>query len=139
MYLLNIFRYFSFKMLVFLLLLYIILITIIIIIIFEFCRRDIDKMEKLKAIREASKRVALSPEILPSICLYTLLNSNNSVTAAEICEDSSLLAIGFSDAIIKVFSLTPQKLRGMKSAEALQDVDREAGSLTLVYLFYYLN
>lgn len=59
--------------------------------------------------------------------MYTLLNANSSVTCAEICEDSSLLGVGFTDSIIKVWSLTPQKLRAMKSAEALQDVDREAG------------
>ena len=85
-------------------------------------------MEKIKSIREASKRVTLGPETLPSICMYTLLNSNSTVTCAEICEDSSLLGVGFADSIIKVWSLTPQKLRAMKSAEALQDIDREAGN-----------
>lgn len=84
-------------------------------------------MEKIKSLREASKRVALGPEILPSVCMYTLLNSNSTVTCAEICEDSSLLGVGFTDSVIKVWSLTPQKLKTMKSAEALQDIDREAG------------
>lgn len=42
-------------------------------------------------------------------------------------EDSSLLAVGFTDSIIKVWTLVPQKLRAMKSAEQLQDIDREAG------------
>ena len=42
--------------------------------------RDVDKMEKIKALREASKRVNLSPENLPSVCFYTLLNSLYSVT-----------------------------------------------------------
>ncbi|KAK6623211.1 hypothetical protein RUM43_009063 [Polyplax serrata] len=88
--------------------------------------KDADKLEKIKALREASKRVTLGPDALPSICMYTLLNANSSVTCAEICEDSSLLGVGFTDSIIKVWSLTPQKLRAMKSAEALQDVDREA-------------
>ena len=48
------------------------------------------------------------------------------VTSAEISEDSSLLAVGFSDSIVKVWTLVPQKLRAMKSAEQLQDIDREA-------------
>jgi transcription initiation factor TFIID subunit 5 len=39
------------------------------------CRKDADKLEKVKALREASKRVTLGPETLPSICFYTLLNS----------------------------------------------------------------
>jgi len=49
------------------------------------------------------------------------------VTCAEISEDSSLLAVGFNDSFIKVWSLVPQKLRSMKSADQLQDIDREAG------------
>lgn len=49
------------------------------------------------------------------------------MTCAEISEDSSLLAVGFNDSFIKVWSLVPQKLRSMKSADQLQDIDREAG------------
>ncbi|XP_014256653.1 transcription initiation factor TFIID subunit 5 [Cimex lectularius] len=88
--------------------------------------KDNDKIEKMKALREASKRVTLGPENLPSICCYTLLNSNNTVTCAEISDDSSILAFGFSHSEIKVLSLMPQKLRGMKSGEQLQDIDHEA-------------
>jgi len=52
-----------------------------------------------------------------------------SVTAAEVAEDSSLLAIGFSDSGIKIWSLVPQKLRLMKTGEQLADIDREAGKI----------
>ncbi|XP_076169076.1 transcription initiation factor TFIID subunit 5-like isoform X2 [Ptiloglossa arizonensis] len=88
--------------------------------------KDADKLEKVKALREASKRVVLGPDTLPSICFYTLLNAVHTVTAAEVAEDSSLLAIGFSDSSIKVWTLIPQKLRLMKTGEQLQDIDREA-------------
>lgn len=44
---------------------------------FQF-RKDADKMEKIKALREASKRVVLGPESLPSICFYTILNAANT-------------------------------------------------------------
>ncbi|KAJ8668877.1 hypothetical protein QAD02_000136 [Eretmocerus hayati] len=88
--------------------------------------KDIDKIEKLKALREASKRVPLGPDSLPSICFYTLMNSNNSVVAAEVSEDSSLLAVGFTDSSIKVWSLVPQKLRKMKNAEQLSEVQQDA-------------
>lgn len=59
----------------------------------------------------------------------------NSVIAAEVSEDSSLLAVGFSDSSVKVFSLVPQKLRIMKDGEQLADVDREAGALKLLDTF----
>lgn len=88
--------------------------------------KDADKLEKLKALREATKRVALNKDSLPSICLYTILNSHHSVTCAEISEDSYMMAVGFTDSSIKVWSLTPAKLREMKTAEALKDIDKDA-------------
>lgn len=50
--------------------------------------------------------------------------------SAEIADDSSLIAIGFADSIVKLWSLTPSKLREMKSADQLKDIDREAGENT---------
>lgn len=41
--------------------------------------KDADKQEKVKALREASKRVNLGPESLPSVCFYSILNSVHSV------------------------------------------------------------
>jgi transcription initiation factor TFIID subunit 5 len=87
--------------------------------------RDIDKNEKIKALREAQKRVNLGPDNLPSVCYYTLLNSLYTVTCAEISEDSSLIAIGFSDATIKVWPMTPMKLRELKPADQLKEIDRD--------------
>ncbi|CAB0033987.1 unnamed protein product [Trichogramma brassicae] len=84
--------------------------------------RDIDKIEKRKAMKEALKRVTLGPDSLPSICFYTLMNSVNTAICAEVSEDSSLLSVGFSDSTIKVWSLVPQKLKKMKDAEQLADV-----------------
>lgn len=51
------------------------------------------------------------------------------VCSAEISDDSSLIAIGFSDSILKLWSLTPSKLREMKTAEQLKDIDRDAGNV----------
>ncbi|XP_077300111.1 TATA-box binding protein associated factor 5 [Arctopsyche grandis] len=88
--------------------------------------KEIYKLEKCKALREASRRVVLGPDCLPSICFYTMLNSAHGVICADFCEDSSLVAVGFSNSSIKVFSLTANKLRSMKPAEKLADIDREA-------------
>lgn len=88
--------------------------------------KDIDKQEKVRALRESMKRVQLGPESLPSVCFYTILNAAHNVTCAEISDDTSLIAIGFADSVIKVWSLTPSKLREMKPADQLKEVDREA-------------
>ena len=61
-----------------------------------------------------------------------------SVTAAEVAEDSSLLAVAFSDSAIKVWSLVPQKLRMMKDGEQLADVEREAGNFSFCTNKFYV-
>lgn len=58
------------------------------------------------------------------------------VTCAEIAEDSSVLAVGFSDSVIKVWSLVSQKLRTMKSAEILQEIDIEASQSNCSSIVY---
>jgi len=88
--------------------------------------RDVDKLEKARAMKEATKRVQLSPEQLPSICFYTFMNAFQGVTSISICEDSSIMASGYQDSQIKVHSLTAAKLRGMKPANDLDTIDREA-------------
>ncbi|RWS13329.1 transcription initiation factor TFIID subunit 5-like protein [Dinothrombium tinctorium] len=92
--------------------------------------RDAEKLDKVTAMREATKRLKLGPESLPSICFYTLLNAGNHHNTAALCveisEDSHLLASGYSDSTIRVWSLTPIKLKSMKSAEELELIDKEA-------------
>lgn len=88
--------------------------------------RDADKLDKINAMREATKRVRLGPESLPSVCFYTFLNSHQGVTCAEICEDSTVLSAGFSDSVVRVWSLTPLKLKAMKASAELEQIDKEA-------------
>ncbi|XP_013785229.1 transcription initiation factor TFIID subunit 5-like [Limulus polyphemus] len=88
--------------------------------------RDADKLDKSNALREAKKGLKLGTEILPSVCFYTLLNSHLGVTCVEIAEDSSLLAAGFVDAAVRVWSITPNSLKAMKPASELEQTDKEA-------------
>ncbi|KAK8378853.1 hypothetical protein O3P69_009523 [Scylla paramamosain] len=88
--------------------------------------RDIDRMERAKAFRDTLKRVTLQKDTLPSICFYTFLNATGNITSVDISDDSSILAYGTSDSQIRVQSITPIKLRCMKSAEQLSDIDKEA-------------
>ncbi|XP_027218189.1 transcription initiation factor TFIID subunit 5 [Penaeus vannamei] len=88
--------------------------------------RDIDRIEKAKAFRDTVKRVTLNRETLPSICFYTFLNATGNITGVDISDDSSLLAYGTADSQVRVQSITPSKLRCMKSAEQLNDIDKDA-------------
>jgi transcription initiation factor TFIID subunit 5 len=88
--------------------------------------RDVDKAERAKALREITRRLQLSADTLPSICHYTVLNSCSSLCAVEVTDDSSMVALGFADSIVKVWSLNPHKLKGLKSADALDNLNRDA-------------
>ncbi|GAB6019682.1 hypothetical protein CHUAL_001238 [Chamberlinius hualienensis] len=88
--------------------------------------KDADKLDKISALREASKRVKLGPSCLPSICFYTLMNANQGATCALISDDSSLLSVGFADSVVRVWSVVPNKLKAMKPASELMQIDKEA-------------
>jgi len=61
------------------------------------------------------------------LCTAGLLLIFFRVTSACFSEDATLLAVGFQDSGIRVWSLTKQKLRSMKTGEELNEVDKEAG------------
>ena len=88
--------------------------------------KDSDKLEKAKAIRESFKRANLGPDNIPSICMYSLMNCSAKVTSINVSDDSSLLGAGFSDSVIKMWTLLPHKLKKLKSADALKDINRES-------------
>jgi len=88
--------------------------------------KDSDKLEKAKAIRESFKRANLGPDNIPSICMYSLMNCSARVTSINVSDDSSLLGAGFSDSVIKMWTLLPHKLKKLKSADALKDINRES-------------
>ena len=50
-----------------------------------------------------------------------------SLNTVSISEDSSLLSGGFEDSSVRVWSLTPKKLRMLKPPSELAQIDKEAG------------
>ena len=64
--------------------------------------RDIDKAERAKALKEIARRQQLSADTLPSICHYTVMNSSTVVCSLDITDDSSMVALGFAESVVKV-------------------------------------
>ncbi|KAJ2556796.1 Transcription initiation factor TFIID subunit 5 [Coemansia sp. RSA 1933] len=95
--------------------------------------RGIEIEQQIATLKAIRKRISLGPAALPSVCMYTLHNSNNALNCAAVSEDLSLLAGGFSESYIKIWSLKHEPLRGfasnfypasvnsMDDAEALRD------------------
>ncbi|XP_063818028.1 transcription initiation factor TFIID subunit 5 isoform X2 [Pseudophryne corroboree] len=88
--------------------------------------KDSDKLDKIMIMKEAAKRVRLGSDILPSICFYTFLNAYQGLTAVDVTDDSSMIGGGFADSTVRVWSLTPKKLRSVKSTSDLNLIDKES-------------
>ncbi|XP_066467126.1 transcription initiation factor TFIID subunit 5 [Tiliqua scincoides] len=88
--------------------------------------KDSDKLDKIMNMKEATKRVRLGPDCLPSICFYTFLNAYQGLTAVDVTDDSSMIVGGFADSTVRVWSVTPKKLRSVKSAVDLGLIDKES-------------
>ncbi|KAM9455017.1 transcription initiation factor TFIID subunit 5 isoform 2-T2 [Clarias gariepinus] len=88
--------------------------------------KDSDKLDKIMYMKEATKKLRLGLESLPSICFYTFLNAYQGLTAVDITDDSSLIAGGYADSTVRVWSVTPKKLRKVKSAADLSLIDKES-------------
>ncbi|AWP06148.1 putative transcription initiation factor TFIID subunit 5 [Scophthalmus maximus] len=88
--------------------------------------KDSDKLDKIMYMKEATKKIRLGPDNLPSICFYSFLNAYQGLTAVDFTDDSSLIAGGFADSTVRVWSVTPKKLRKVKSAADLNLIDKES-------------
>lgn len=53
----------------------------------------------------------------------------SSVNCACISDDATLLSAGFEDSCVRVWSLTPKRLRSLKAPSDLNKIDKEAGKM----------
>ncbi|XP_014681181.1 PREDICTED: TAF5-like RNA polymerase II p300/CBP-associated factor-associated factor 65 kDa subunit 5L [Priapulus caudatus] len=63
----------------------------------------------LQALEQSIQQVRDGPPCMPSVCLYTFHATANSLSTASLSPDLSMLAGGFEDSSIKVWSLSPRK------------------------------
>ncbi|CAG8775977.1 29901_t:CDS:10, partial [Racocetra persica] len=83
-----------------------------------------DIRAQVELIKDISQRIELGPSTtLPSVCFYTFHNTHNSLNCISISEDASLIAGGFSDSCIKLWSLKGEKLRGFQSHVNLPEIN----------------
>ncbi|OQS55375.1 transcription initiation factor TFIID subunit TAF5 [Ecytonucleospora hepatopenaei] len=79
------------------------------------------EIEKLKDI---CKRVTVNKDYLPSICCYTVQNTYEKLTCAEISKDSKFIACGYSDSYIDIHSLDGN-IRKLKTSEELREAEND--------------
>ncbi|KAJ2610547.1 Transcription initiation factor TFIID subunit 5 [Coemansia sp. RSA 1804] len=92
--------------------------------------RGIEIEQQIASLKAIRKRISLGPAALPSVCMYTLHNTENTLNCVAVSEDLSLLAGGFSESYIKIWSLKHEPLRGFSSniypgsVNSLDDADK---------------
>ncbi|CAO2598529.1 TAF5-like RNA polymerase II p300/CBP-associated factor-associated factor 65 kDa subunit 5L [Lemmus lemmus] len=65
----------------------------------------------LEVLQESIKRVKDGPPSLTTICFYAFYNTEQLLNTAEISSDSKLLAAGFDNSCIKLWSLRSKELK----------------------------
>lgn len=106
--------------------------------------KTIDVQREVEKVRDARKRIRLDPsamssvdmnstqstsarsKALPSICAYTMHDVGEGVPCCTFSPDISLMAAGFSESYIRLWSLKGEKLRGLRS-DASPDVADSSG------------
>ncbi|KAJ3550232.1 hypothetical protein NMY22_g588 [Coprinellus aureogranulatus] len=119
--------------------------------------KTIDIEREVSAVRDARKRIRLDPtalnnvdpnspqansqraRALPSICAYTLHDVTEGSPCMTFSQDTSLMAAGFAESYIRLWSLKGEKLRGFRSdfntssvkdLSSLQKIREKKGSTT---------
>lgn len=83
-------------------------------------RRLANIPETIKTLKEIRNRVKLSPQSLPSICMYTFHNTYGALNNVEFSEDGSLIAAGYSDSTIQLYNVTGNPL-GVGNHQVIAD------------------
>lgn len=79
----------------------------------KYKKADIDR-EVLKVIdAQASLKLSSTQTPLPSVCMYTFHNTHDSLNTVEFSDDNSLIAGGFSDSFVKIWSLKGSPLKSV--------------------------
>ncbi|ODV87205.1 hypothetical protein CANARDRAFT_5758 [[Candida] arabinofermentans NRRL YB-2248] len=89
-------------------------------------RTAYDLKREILKIQDSRAKIKLNAAqaALPSTCMYTFHNTNNDLTCIEFNDDSTVVAGGFQDSFIKLWSIDGSPLRSvLKNDEYNQTID----------------
>ncbi|KAL7326286.1 Transcription initiation factor TFIID subunit 5 [Mucor circinelloides] len=79
--------------------------------------RSTDIQAELDTLSDLRKQVSQGSAALPSVCIYTFHNTHDMLNCLTISDDTTLVAGGFSESFIKVWSLQGKKLLSKSEKE----------------------
>ncbi|KAI9065830.1 TFIID and SAGA subunit [Trametes sanguinea] len=111
--------------------------------------QTVDVKREVEKVRDMRKRIRLDPSMLnnanastpqgaasraralPSICAYTFHDVGEGIPCCEFSPDTSLLAAGFSESYVRLWSLKGEKLKGLRSDFQSSSI-RDSSSLSKI-------
>lgn len=74
-----------------------------------------DIKRQILAVKDSRSKIKLGAiqASAPSVCMYTFHNANNDMTCLDFNDDSNLMAAGFQDSFIKLWSLDGKPLKSV--------------------------
>ncbi|KAG0175245.1 Transcription initiation factor TFIID subunit 5 [Apophysomyces sp. BC1034] len=77
--------------------------------------RGTDIQAEIDTLKDLGKRISVGSTSLPSICCYTFHNTHDSLNCLTMTKDASLVAGGFSESFVKIWSLKGEKLKSLRN------------------------
>lgn len=86
-------------------------------------RSAVDIKRAIAEVHDSRSMIKLNPAqaALPSVCMYTFHNTNNDLTTLEFNDDSTIVAGGFQDSFIKLWSIDGSPLKSMLKNDPLNE------------------
>lgn len=89
----------------------------------------LDLKKELIKIQDSRAKIHLSTvqAHLPSVCMYTFHNTNDEMTCVEFNDDSTMVAGGFQDSFVKIWSIDGKPMRSVLKHDKYNDPPDGAG------------
>ncbi|CDR42608.1 CYFA0S10e00210g1_1 [Cyberlindnera fabianii] len=83
----------------------------------------LDLKREVQIVKESRDKIKLDSiqAAAPSVCMYTFHNTNNDLTSLEFNDDSTMVAGGFQDSYIKLWSLDGGPLKSVLKTDKFND------------------
>lgn len=77
--------------------------------------KEADVQAEIQAVKDSRQRIRVgtAQSALPSVCMYTFHNTHDNMNNLVFSNDSKLVAAGFSDSFIKIWSLEGKRLKSV--------------------------
>lgn len=94
-----------------------------------------DILNEIRAVSDSKNKIKVGPiqSALPSVCMYTFQNTQHNLNNLTFSNDSTLVAGGFADSFVKIWSLKGEKLQGVLQNDESAPYKRLVGHSGAVY------